>query len=223
MTFNRLFFLITFPSLLNPSHSGEQPHGPRTEGRSGRLDVQSPLPGYEANATVEISSAEVTLILLPSSRASFCSVCNSGEDVTMTPVSSEVDERQKHRKAGFTAAHAEERSNCIIYQSNGESSVSSSSHLQSAGRLVAMYSLKRESRRPKKRTGETFHTGKNTDRIKKFGITLELRTYEAAEGEKAALSRLSEAEYHTILLLEDPKNHILSEARSESYTVRSKI
>ena len=125
MTFNRLFFLTTFPSLLNPSHSGEQPHGPRTEGRSGRLDVQSPLPGYEANATVGISSAEVTLILLPSRRASFCSVCNSGEDVTMTSVSSEVDERQKHRKAGFTAAHAEERSNCIIYQSNGESAVSS--------------------------------------------------------------------------------------------------
>ena len=86
-----------------------------------------------------------------------------------------------------------------------------------------MYSHKRESRRPKKRTGETFHTGKNTDRIKKFGITLKLRADEADEGEKAALSRLSEAEYHTRLLLEDPKNHILSEARSESYTVRSKI
>ena len=32
--------------------------------------------------------------------------------------------------------------------------------------------------------------------IKKFGITLKSRADEAAEGERAALSRLSEAEYH---------------------------
>ena len=50
--------------------------------------------GYGPNATVEISSADITPILLPSRRASFCSVYNSGEDVTMTTASSEVDERQ---------------------------------------------------------------------------------------------------------------------------------
>ena len=50
--------------------------------------------------------------LLPSRRTSFCSVYNSGEDATTTLVSSEVGERQRHRKAGFTAAHAEERSKC---------------------------------------------------------------------------------------------------------------
>ena len=35
-----------------------------------------------------------------------------GEDATSAPVSSEVDERQKHRKDGFTGSHAEERSKC---------------------------------------------------------------------------------------------------------------
>ena len=43
----------------------------------------------------------------------------------------------------------------------------------------------------------------------------DLRADQAAQGEKAALSRLSEAEYHTRLLLEEQKNRKLSEARSE--------
>ena len=82
------------PSLLHPSHSDEQPLDPRTAGRSGRLAVQSPLSGYEPNTTVKISSAEVPPIHLPSRRASFCSVNNSGQGATTTPGSSEVDERQ---------------------------------------------------------------------------------------------------------------------------------
>ena len=52
------------PSLLYPSHSAEQPHDPRTEGQSSRLAVQSLLTGYESNATVEVSRAEVTPLLL---------------------------------------------------------------------------------------------------------------------------------------------------------------
>ena len=44
---------------------------------------------------------------------------------------------------------------------------------------------------------------------------LELRADQAAQGEQAALSKLSEAEYHTRLLLEEQRNQILSEARSE--------
>ena len=104
------------PSVLFPSHSAEQPHDPRAEGQSGRLAEQSPLTGYEPNATVEVSSAEVTLVLPPSRRASFCTVYNSGEDVTTTLVSSEVDERQNMGNVGFTAAHAEERSKCTPLQ-----------------------------------------------------------------------------------------------------------
>ena len=44
---------------------------------------------------------------------------------------------------------------------------------------------------------------------------LTLRGDKAAEGEEAASSKLSEAKYHTILLLEEQRNQILSEARSE--------
>ena len=93
LTSHHLLFRSTFP-LYCILLSDEKPNDPRTEGRSGRLALQSPLTGYEPNATVEVSSAEVTPVLLPSRRASFCSVKNSGQDVTTTPVSSEVDERQ---------------------------------------------------------------------------------------------------------------------------------
>ena len=47
-----------------------------------------------------------------------------------------------------------------------------------------------------------------------FTDFLELRADHAAQGENAALSKLSEA-YHTRLLLEEQKNHTLSDARSE--------
>ena len=44
---------------------------------------------------------------------------------------------------------------------------------------------------------------------------LKLRAGQAARGDKVLPSRLSVAEYHTRLLLGEPKNHTLSEARSE--------
>ena len=44
---------------------------------------------------------------------------------------------------------------------------------------------------------------------------LKLRADEAVEGEQKCLSRLSEAEFHTVLLLEDRRNLILSKAKSE--------
>ena len=44
---------------------------------------------------------------------------------------------------------------------------------------------------------------------------LEMRADHAAQQEKVALSRLSEAKYHTKLLLEGQKNKTLSEARAE--------
>ena len=66
---------------------------PRTGRQSGWLAEQSPLTGYEPNVTVEVTSAKVALVLLPSRGASFSSAYNSGEDVTTTLVSSEVDVR----------------------------------------------------------------------------------------------------------------------------------
>ena len=156
------------PSLLYPSHSDEQPHDPRTEGRSGRLAVESPLTGYEPNATVEMSSAEVTPILLPSRRASFCSVYISCEDVTTTLMSQEVDERQSMgmlaspllmQKREASAAPAR------TYDSTGESSMSSSSSLSKRRETCRDVLTQTEiEQRPKKRAGDTFRNRKNTDR-----------------------------------------------------------
>ena len=44
---------------------------------------------------------------------------------------------------------------------------------------------------------------------------LELQAGHAAQRKQAALSKLSEVEHHTRLLLEEQKNHLLPEARSE--------
>ena len=41
----------------------------------------------------------------------------------------------------------------------------------------------------------------------------ELRTDQTVDGEKLALSRISETEYHKKLLLEEQKNHCLKSAR----------
>ena len=70
------------------------------------------LRGCEPNVTVEVSSAEVTLFLLPSRRASFCSTYNAGEDVTTTLVSSEVDEWQSTGMLASATACIEEGSKC---------------------------------------------------------------------------------------------------------------
>ena len=199
------------PSLLHPLHSAEQPCDPRTGGQSGRLEEQSPLTGFEPNTTVEIRSAAVSPIHLPSRRASFCSVYNSGEDATTTLVSSEVDERQNMvvlaspllmHKSEARAAPAR------ICHSTGESSMSGSSYIRNAGRPVAICSHKGKSSR-RHSACERVRTEHQDVRAIRL-----LRADEAAEGEKTAFSRLSEAEGHTKLLLEEQRKQFLSEARS---------
>ena len=175
------------PSLLYPSHGAEQPHDPWTEGQSGRLAAQSSLTGYEPNATVEVSSAEVTLVLQPSRRTSFCSVYNSGGDVTTTLVSSEVDERQSMGMlASLLLTQNSETSAAIArnYRSTRESSVSSSSHPRSAGRLVGIYSHKRTSSNDPRNIQET-HSARERIRTADQEVRdhLKLRADKPAEGE----------------------------------------
>ena len=143
------------PSLLYP-RTVPNNHDPRTEGQSGRFAAQSSLTGYEPNATVEVSSAEVTLVLQPSRRASFRSVYNSGEDVTTTPVSSEVDDRQSMG----TAAHGEQRNKPLQEFIALLEKVLGQAHLT----LEAQGDLSRKTQRPKKHTGDTFRKRKDTDR-----------------------------------------------------------
>ena len=59
----------------------------------GRFAVQSPLTGYEPNASVEVSSTEVTPTLFPSRNGSIGSPYNSGDDTATTPAVSEVGKR----------------------------------------------------------------------------------------------------------------------------------
>ena len=151
-----------------PSHNAEQPHDPLAEGQSRRLAEQSPLAGYEPNATVEVSSAEVTPVLPPSRRASFCTVYNSGEDVTTTLVSSEVDEKQNMENVGFTAAHAEERSKCTSLQqvSTQKEKVLCLAFLtfKPQGDLLRCTHTNGNRAETQETHGDTFRKRKNTDR-----------------------------------------------------------
>ena len=183
------------------------------------LAIQSSLAGFEPNTTVEISSAQVTAVHLPSTRPSFCSVYKSGEDVTTTLVSSEVDERQSiGRLAASLRVQKREASAAAarIYHSTGEKfNVKLSSHSK-RGRLVATHSHRRKSSRDPRRVQER---NSASDRIRterqEVRDHLRFREDEAAEGEDAALSRLSGAEHHTRLLFEEQRNQILSDTRSE--------
>ena len=169
----------------------------RTEGRSGPLAIQSLLTGDEPNTPVEISSAEVTPPHLPSRRATFCYVYTSSEDATPTPVSLEVDERQRLGMLALPLRVQKREASAAlarIYHSTGESSMSSSSHIRIARRPFAMYSQKRKSSRDAGSVQET-HSASERGRTehKEVRSHLKLRADEAAEGEKAASSRLSEA------------------------------
>ena len=92
-------------------------------------------------------------------------------------------------------------------------------HIPVTGKFVAMYPLKRKSSRDPTSLGESCS---ERERIfaehREVRDLLELRADFAAQGENAALSKLSEAECHTTLLLEEQKNHFLSEARSRLQT-----
>ena len=169
---------------------------------------KSPLLCYEPNVTVEASSAEVTPMLSPSRRASFGSTYNSREDVTTSLVSSEVDKRQKHVNVGFTAVHAEERGKCstsknlsIWQRKFCVTLITQSSHGETCGDVLAQTKIEPRST---KFTGVLFR-----ERERTFAEHREVRDFlgfradTAAQGEKAALHKLSEAEHHTILLLDE--------------------
>ena len=92
--FGTLFDPAPFSSTLSISTSSSllYPCAPQSGLLFGRFAEKSPLTGYEPNAPVEVSSTEV-ITLLPSSKASICSTCDSGDDIITAPAVSEVDER----------------------------------------------------------------------------------------------------------------------------------
>ena len=176
------------PSLLPPSRDDNQiPPNPRTGRLFGRLAIQRPLTVVEPNAIVEISSTE-GYTHSPS--------INSGEDAFGS------GREGKHRKAGFAAAHAEERSKCNPCKNTSlyrrKIYVTLTTHSKH-GKLVATQSHKRKSSRDK----EAYR--KNTSQI-----TKKVRSFSQFRAEEAVprrTSRLSEAESE--VLLEKQRNQIL--------------
>ena len=135
--------------------------------------------------------------------------CNS-------PIDSEVDDAQiVGMLASLLYIQEREREASAdlfrVYHSNRENSASSSSFFRSsAGKLAPKFSHKRKS-----------STELHSDTRGIFGEhqqvqeLLELRAHEAAREEQEALSRLSEAQFRTKILLEEQRSHILSEATFE--------
>ena len=188
-------------SPLPSSRCDHQPLDPRTAGLLGRLAIESPVTGCEPNAIVDVSITEVTLNHRPPRR--LFSRYTSGEDVTSAPVSSEVGERQRHRKAGFTAAHAQEWSKwnpsknlsvwkrkchvtLITYSKHGETCWLTQTEIEQRHKSVQGRDI----------TSERIRFEQQVRNFSTF------RADEAVEGEQEALSRDSEAKIHTRVLLE---------------------
>ena len=146
-------------------------------------------------------------MLLPLRKASIGSTYNSGEDIATSQSSSEVDERPNWGMLASPLStqkretQVQPRSGFITPTENSESR---SSHVPtSTGRPVAMYSPKNKSSRDSNVLQESYSQKKSIlTEHREIRDVLELRADRAAQGEKAALSRLSEAENHTTLLLE---------------------
>ena len=94
--------------------------------------------------------------------------------------------------------------------------MSRSSRIPSTGKLVAIHSHKRKSRKDMRGVQEKHFTNQRTrteqQEVRDFS---KFRAEEAVQGEHEALSRHSEAEFHTAVLLERQRNQILSEEKSE--------
>ena len=184
---------------------------PHLGGHFGRLAEQSPLAGFEPTILSRWAVRRLRLC----SYLIIKKTSNAG-------VSLEVDESQKlwecwlhrcSRRGGEASAAVPFRT----YRSYGVCSETRSSHLlSSTGRPVAMCSHKRKSSRDsnvlREFSSERERILPEHREIRDFP---DLRADQAAQGEQAALSKLSEAEHHTRILLEEHRNQILSEARSE--------
>ena len=191
-----------FISLLLPSRGNHQPPDPRTAGPFGRWTTQSPLTGYGPNVIVEISSTKILPVHFPSRRTSFCSEDNSGEDVTTTPVSSEVHERRSIGRLTSPLLMQKRQASAVpprIYHFSGEKTMSSSSHTRSMGRHVAISSHRRRSSRDPRSAQKTHITGERI-RTEQQEVRDQLEKSEPMKQPKEtriSLLRLSEAEFHT--------------------------
>ena len=212
------------PSLLLPSRGDRQPPDPRTAGLFGRMAIQSPLTGCEPNAIVAVPR------LLPFTNHQggqvFAQYTIPVRTPHLRPCPSEVNERQSIGRPPSPLLMQKREASAFparMYHSDRERSVSRSSHIPSTKKPVATHSHKRKSSRGTRTVQETHRTSERIrheqQEVRDF---LKFWADEAVEGEQEALSKLSEAEIHAELLLEEQRNQILSEANFEIVMQKSR-
>ena len=168
-----------FPRHPAPPHllrgpQGEHPQAPPLHaGPFGRLAIQSPLKGCELKNTWEVISTENTPANATSRRTSFCSTCNSVEEVPTTLSSGDVDDPRMGRLASPPLEQKREASvnPAGVHHSQRENSTSHSPH-SSTGQPVARHSHTRENRA---RTGKVHR--KDSPPTKEFELKEEVRDF----------------------------------------------
>ena len=125
--------------------------------QDGLFDWPYKVRSQVMNQTPLLRSAVQMLLLFTCHHGGQASAqhANSGVDATATPVSSEVDERQSIGRLAAPLLMQKREASAVparICHSTGESYMSSTLHIRSAVRPVAIYSHKGT----KKRTGETY-------------------------------------------------------------------
>ena len=197
------------PSSLCPPERSIR-HDPQHGVQFGRFAEQCSMTVYEPNDSVEDSSTEVTTVLSLPRRGSIGSTYNSGEDIATTPALSEVDGGPN---LGLLA------SPLLTVKF-----ITPSRPVQ--GDLLAMCSHKRKSSLDTKCFQES-----HSEREREQGFCIvhrethdfhQWQADQASQGEQAALTKISEVEYHTRLPPEEQKKP-LSEARSETNLQESRV
>ena len=171
----------------------------------GRMSEQSPLTGCEPNDLVEVSSTEVTTMLLSLRKASIGSTYNSGEDVATDACVVGSGKKTKLGNAGSTAVNTGERDKCSSNSGFITPTETIMSHVhhtfQPIWEELSRCTRTRESQVEIQMFCRSLFQRKRESSLSigKSAISFNCEPIMPLE-EKTALSKLSEAEYHTRLL-----------------------
>ena len=180
----------------------------------GRLDEQCPVADYASNDLIEVNSSEVTAICSSKEEQAELSTYNSGDDIAATPMDSEVDEAQKLWECWLHhCRHTGERERHVL--THPEFITLIEKIRRRAHHAFGQVREPAPEFSHKKKSSTKLHPiqGEFLEKITKFKSSLELPAHQAARGEQEALSRLSEAEFRSRILLEEQRSHILPEAK----------
>ena len=186
----------TRPSLLSASH-GDLPCADPSNVSFGSLaETHSPT-GYEPK---DLTQEDTSTLVKPMffHRPSMTSTCDSAESIATLPPESVLDDQQI-RKMLASPLYLQEREARRVYLRFRENSMLSSSHFRdSAGKPAAVFSHKRKSSQETLSDREGISSGR-----------------QPVQGKDEALSRFSGSENGARLALEEQRDHLLAEAKSE--------